>query len=647
MFGFIGLLAANAHLYANSAKSWFVNYLLSDVEVEQIHVIDGRIVHFKAGLATITLSPSGIGDVVRWSGTQAAVGAGDLGMNQSTGRPSAFIGGSARNIRGEHEQIIPEGTVAFTANQAMGSNKLTGLANGSAATDSSSYGQSILRDGSNAFSADQDMGTFKLTGLGAPTLPGDAVTKAYADSLASGLSWQDAVLGNNLIATIATTKYVGNAAASVIEVLTVLGDAYMVDTADGSGDMAAAIVGDIWEYDGADWIKIVSGTGSGGPPSGTAVLSNTTTALISPLTDAQDEGGLTDWNGGASVTPNNLALELPIGVNVIVNSPDGVSLVNGDSYQNHTVATSWTLSQGDASFFVPDGVSFAVRDTGSLYGVDLATSTHKGMIARFDGTTNDPTADIYTTQDGDAILVKGINQVDENKAFVYQGSVPTGTYVQFAGAGGSHGDLGNLTVDDHTQYVLLAGSIGRNTMSGSLRLDGSQLDFVNSGVLLLPASTTPAQTADASIVWDSDDNELTVGDSVGRKTMVDKTSTQTMTNKTLTSPVITAMSVSGTHLMTDDGIFRPSTDNNGSLGTASFRYKLIRGVTVTSGDHNFVHNERGVAWTLTEFDDGLYLVNRQTGKWFTMDMTPCAARCDDSELAPIAEDLAAIALAAK
>jgi hypothetical protein len=40
------------------------------------------------------------------------------------------------------------------------------------------------------------------------------------------------------------------------------------------------------------------------------------------------------------------------------------------------------------------------------------------------------------------------------------------------------------------------------------------------------------------MVWDSDDNLLTVGDGSSRKVMVDTTSTQTLTNKTLTSPVV-------------------------------------------------------------------------------------------------------------
>lgn len=67
-----------------------------------------------------------------------------------------------------------------------------------------------------------------------------------------------------------------------------------------------------------------------------------------------------------------------------------------------------------------------------------------------------------------------------------------------------------------------------------------------SGTVLLPVSASPAQTADGSVVWDSDDNLLTVGDGSSRKTMVDTATAQTLTNKTLTAPVISTISNTGT-----------------------------------------------------------------------------------------------------
>ncbi len=65
-----------------------------------------------------------------------------------------------------------------------------------------------------------------------------------------------------------------------------------------------------------------------------------------------------------------------------------------------------------------------------------------------------------------------------------------------------------------------------------------------SGTIVLPGSTTPAQTAEGSVVWDTNDDLLTVGTGAGRKTMTDTDSAQTLTNKTLTAPTVTQLYLS-------------------------------------------------------------------------------------------------------
>jgi hypothetical protein len=66
-----------------------------------------------------------------------------------------------------------------------------------------------------------------------------------------------------------------------------------------------------------------------------------------------------------------------------------------------------------------------------------------------------------------------------------------------------------------------------------------------SGALIVPGATVPAQTAEGSVVWDTNDDLLTVGTGAGRKTMADTDSTQTLTGKTLTSPTINTPTVAG------------------------------------------------------------------------------------------------------
>lgn len=53
------------------------------------------------------------------------------------------------------------------------------------------------------------------------------------------------------------------------------------------------------------------------------------------------------------------------------------------------------------------------------------------------------------------------------------------------------------------------------------------------GALVVPGATAPAQTAEGSVVWDTDGDVLTVGTGTGRKTLVDTDSAQSLANKSI------------------------------------------------------------------------------------------------------------------
>lgn len=55
-----------------------------------------RVPSMHSGKNSITIAAANV-DLIRWSGTQAALALGDIGMNTTTGRPSMFVDGSARD----------------------------------------------------------------------------------------------------------------------------------------------------------------------------------------------------------------------------------------------------------------------------------------------------------------------------------------------------------------------------------------------------------------------------------------------------------------------------------------------------------------------------------------------------------------------
>jgi len=94
--------------------------------------------------------------------------------------------------------------------------------------------------------------------------------------------------------------------------------------------------------------------------------------------------------------------------------------------------TSWKEIVAGAGGFVADGVR-ALITTGTP-ATPYASPADRGKLVDFDGTslTGDDTGE---ATDESACLVGGDGSYHENTGYVFEGTVPTGTWVQFTGAG--------------------------------------------------------------------------------------------------------------------------------------------------------------------------------------------------------------------
>ena len=113
-----------------------------------------------------------------------------------------------------------------------------------------------------------------------------------------------------------------------------------------------------------------------------------------------------------------------------------------------------------------------------------------------------------------------------------------------------------------------------------------------SGILILPSDSGAAQTDSGSAVYDTSIGTLTIGTGSGRKTLVELTASQTLTNKTLTSPTINGGAVSGTFsgAHTYSGAITVS-DSTASTTKTTGALKVTGGVGV--GDSVYVGNRMG------------------------------------------------------
>lgn len=133
---------------------------------------------------------------------------------------------------------------------------------------------------------------------------------------------------------------------------------------------------------------------------------------------------------------------------------------------------------------------------------------------------------------------------------------------------------------------------------------------VGNGTLIIPFSAAPAQTETASLVYDSGVGTLTIGTGSGRKTFVELTASQTITNKTLTAPTLTNAVLTGTLTANSStgtsGQYLRSTGTGVSWASFPAAYTLPASTTTTLGGVIVGSGLNVTAGTISTVFDGAY-----------------------------------------
>lgn len=257
----------------------------------------------------------------------------------------------------------------------------------------------------------------KIDANGKPTDAGVAVDDAGATTAdlwtAQKITTEinNAINGRKWKNPAAVLNLVGNGAALTIEGLTpTAGDAYVVTTANGAGDLATATVGDIWEYSGSAWAKVITGSG-GYVPDGTRAVLSTTTALIAPYTDATDDGKIVSFDGTTNtgtdtseaadgsallISGENSIYEndayafdgaVPTGTWVLMNAGGGLTAGNGITISSSIISVKPDVTTGGnivALDVVANGVGLDVSDIAGT-GIEADGSGNLRLAAQGNG----------------------------------------------------------------------------------------------------------------------------------------------------------------------------------------------------------------------------------------------------------------------
>jgi len=410
----------NAHIHQITPKSdetigfrlrqWAIGWLLDGLHLRNVSF----------GENSITLSPAGVGDVARWSATQNAAAAGDLGMNVATGRPNYHDGVAVRDLVSSHLLMLLDGTQAMTG--AL------------------------------------DGGAQRITNIAAPTAATDAATAGYVDTrIAAQANGGGANAG-----------LVGSATAVEINAATpALGDIYVAEdtTAAAAGVSDVPAIGDVLEFDGTSWLRIITQVG-GLVPAGTRLIVATTTAFIGGggLTTATDEGKIAIFDG-AGLVPSSFTTPADGGI-VAIASASSVNDARGFVFDGSVPTGVWTQAGGIGA--AHGGLAGLLSDDHTQYAL-LAGRAGGQVIAGGTGAAETMTVNSTThATKGSVSFGAGTLIVDEANGRVGMGGAPL-TKVHFADlASGEEMRFGGATCGSLLPSTDNTGNLGSDTRRWNL-----------------------------------------------------------------------------------------------------------------------------------------------------------------------------------
>lgn len=377
----------------------------------------------------------------------------------------------------------------------------------------------------------------------APTLSNatDIPHKGYVDGLVSGLQWKDPICAKDYIGTRTVTEI--NALTPSSGDTVVAGDAGTPSA--GTSDALAA--GDVAEFDGTSWKKIISNSG-GFVPDGVRLLVAAPDAdtLYSPLTDGTHEGYYADFDG----TTNTPTLSAPSnGDALIVNcNHDAASVNENIGYTWSTADDDWIQFTGAGQINAGNGLSKTantldvnVDDTGIEINADTLRLKDSGVTtAKINADAVDGTKIADDAVDSEHIAAGALDEehlsleVQGRMAEVVMddGSLPTTTSEKgFVDGSGNEGlveaqgsaddtvkiDLGGIAYNHRGERLTLptSASIGTfGVVSANPRHDIVVLDA--SGALAIRQGSEAASPSDPA---------LTAGDVPLARVLIDETVT--------------------------------------------------------------------------------------------------------------------------